>query len=277
MASSTTLPVYKDDDVATQRFTKPGAHCRITTAQATHLGTRNTQQDSVFVSDTAHFFPDEPAKIFGVICDGMGGLSDGAEAGRMVIDSIVPALAEISGEDNIRQFFREEIINADKDVADAFGEGVAGTTIVVALLFGRCFHWCSVGDSRIYLIRDKEISQISRDHNYALQLAQDVADGKIAEEEAKQHPEREALISYVGSGNVSLIDASREPIILHGGDIILLCSDGLTKSLSDEEIKAVVLDNYGDLGETARLLPLVAFDTGGAKDNTSIVLIQYFE
>jgi protein phosphatase len=265
------------DDVVTLRAERIESYCEVVTAADSHVGTRDYQQDSLYVSDTACFAQGAEAKTLGIVCDGMGGLKSGSEVSQRVLGYMVQALDDIGTIDDLAKYIRNHIRDLDAEIADEYGAGKAGTTMVLALLLGSQLYWASVGDSRIYLLRGGEIAQVTRDHNLRLLLEREVAEGRMPAGEVEEHEQKEALISYIGSGEVELIDIGRNPIKLLSGDIVLLCSDGLTKSLSDDEINAVIAEHYGDIRETSRLLPLIAFDTGGSKDNTSVVLIQYFE
>jgi protein phosphatase len=266
-----------DDDATTIRYNRKESYVEIITAQATHVGTRAYQQDALTVTETTCFSPGETPKVYGIVCDGMGGLAEGGAVSTKTVELLAQKLDELTDFDDIPAFFRRQIFELDGLIAKQFGAGTAGTTLAVALIIGNRLYWSSVGDSRIYLFRKGEIVQVTHDHNLRLRLMQAVEEGRITSEEAEDHPQKDALISFIGSGSMDLIDANRDSFDLSSGDIVLVCSDGLTKSLSDEQINNVILNNYGDIKETARLLPLIAFDTGGAKDNTSVVLIQYFE
>jgi protein phosphatase len=202
----------------------------------------------------------------------------GGDASRLVVESLASNLPAIESCENINAFFEDAIHNLDAEITGRYGRGTSGTTLSAAVVEGNRLYWASVGDSRVYILRRDEIVQVTRDHNYMLRLKDEVSKGIITDEEANANPKKEALISYIGAGNIELIDSNKDPFILENGDIVLMCSDGLTKSLSDEDIARIISEHYGDIRETARLLPLFAFDAGsGSKDNTSVILIQYLE
>jgi protein phosphatase len=206
----------------------------------------------------------------------MGGMVDGERASCIAVEDLSQHLDALVNYQDLPGFLENALRKIDRMIYQECGEG-SGTTIVTAVILGNHLYWAAAGDSRIYILRNQQITQVTRDHNYSLLLEKDVEAGKITQEEALIHPQREALISYLGSGDVPLIDTNRTPIALEHGDMVLLCSDGLYKSLSDEEIRAIVWHFYGDIKEGAKRLPLIAFETGsGAKDNTSVVLMQYF-
>jgi protein phosphatase len=267
------------DDMMFERITeKADSFVVILTASGMHIGTREQQQDAVFVSNTVCFKRGENPRVLGVLCDGMGGMEMGGDASRLVVDSLASNLPAIESCENINAFFEDAIHNLDAEITSRYGRGTSGTTLSAAVVEGNRLYWASVGDSRVYILRRNEIVQVTRDHNYMLKLKDEVSKGIITDEEANANPKKEALIIYIGAGNVELIDSNKDPFILENGDIVLMCSDGLTKSLSDEDIARIISEHYGDIRETARLLPLFAFDAGsGSKDNTSVILIQYLE
>ena len=254
------------------------APVRYYTASETHQGTRDYQQDALYVMGTVNERSGETATVFGVLCDGMGGMQSGGEASSLVVDEIRRELEALPDGANIAAFFREKIRRLDSMMSERFGDGAAGTTMVSVVAIEDKLYWCSIGDSRVYLIRGGEILQVTRDHNYYMELLEDVLKGRITQEEADNHPKKEALISFIGSGSADLIDANTEPFTLINGDIILLCSDGLTKSLADEEVRKLVQKSSYDLKEAARILINTAIDIDmNPKDNTSVILIQYIK
>ncbi|MDL2217619.1 protein phosphatase 2C domain-containing protein [Christensenellaceae bacterium OttesenSCG-928-M15] len=244
----------------------------IKTAMSTHIGTREYQQDALYVSDG------ERELVYGVLCDGMGGMEDGEKASAEVVEYLVNRLEVLDNEVDIPVFFEQTIREANEKLLSLYGDRPQGpgTTLVTVVIKNGELYWASVGDSRIYIIRDSEIARMTRDHNYALQLEEQVRNGKITAEQARLDPMREALISYIGAPVLDIIDVSRAPFLLQKGDVILLCSDGLYKSLSDERILELLLGHEDDAGEKARTLPLAAFDEStGGQDNTSVIVIQY--
>ena len=245
------------------------------------LGTRDYQQDSLFSNVEKNI-------AVGVVCDGMGGLKGGELASQKATltfaEDFYSRLAEGKiMESNIISFLKAEAEKMDAAVAnlkDSSGDYLdAGTTAVAAVVFDNRMYWMSVGDSRIYLIRNGRIVRITRDHNVKLLIDEQIKRGEITKEEyAERAKQAEALISYLGIGNVELIDTNENglPVILEENDIIVLCSDGLYKRLSDEAIADIVWCEEPDMVRAAnRLTEVVQQYTRKSQDNTSIVLMQY--
>ncbi len=249
------------------------------------LGTRSSQQDSFYVSGCNEISLMKKAYTAVAVCDGMGGLSSGEIASRMAVDCIKSIFEEtFSGEVKsgvtIPEVLKKIAIKANETVynygVETAGGDMCGTTMVLALLENNYLYWLSIGDSRIYIIRDGQIVQLTNDHNYTYILNQKVKEGVMTEEEALREANREALISYVGMSDLDLIDLSSNPLKLERGDVVLLCSDGLTKVMSDAEIAFYVTENGDNAEELAKSLPVYSFDrNSGSQDNTTVAVIKY--
>lgn len=246
---------------------------RITLGVSSIMGTRKSQQDSVSTLN-AHDM------TLAVVCDGMGGMEGGELASQLAIrilsqDFVANTQGDIPG------FYQQAAEHMDEAVYGLVretGEPMqAGTTVVSTIIQGRQLYWLSVGDSRIYILRDGEFIQVNRDHNYRMRLDEQLEQGFITDEEyLEKMGQGEALISYIGMGNVSLMDINPMPFLLEDGDVILLCSDGLYKRLLDEEIQEIIEQALPDVDEAATDLTRIVMEkTIGSQDNTSVILIQY--
>ena len=151
--------------------------------------------------------------------------------------------------------------------------------MVTVVADGGKLYWLSIGDSRIYIIRGEEMSQVNREHNYRLTLQESLRSGRITQEQYEAEEKRgraDALISYLGISQLNLMDINRAPLEMMDGDMVLLCSDGLFKSLNDSQIKALVKDNDIDMDIAAdRLCQMALSKRRGGQDNTSVLLLQY--
>ena len=133
----------------------------------------------------------------------------------------------------------------------------------------------NIGDSRIYLVRDGKMLQLTHDQNYLTRLMEKVRSGEITEQEALSHPKREALISYCGIRELSLVEINLQPLQLKSGDVIVLCSDGLYRLLSRQEMIDVLQETAEDMNLAAFKLTAAATDKNfRGQDNTSVILIK---
>lgn len=117
----------------------------------------------------------------------------------------------------------------------------AGTTLLSVVIHEDSLNWISVGDSRLYIFRGNDLVQVTNDHNYFYRLNQQKQAGMITAEEyhSKAH-EGEALISFIGMGGLTLMDVTDDPVQLLSGDVILLCTDGFYRTITDEEINIIL-------------------------------------
>jgi serine/threonine protein phosphatase PrpC len=213
---------------------------RITLGNAQHIGSRKEQQDDFGFSDIDNVTFVTHGGVLAVITDGMGGLAHGREASLIAKQAMLREYEAKSEKKPIPQALIRALSVANAkvvEIARQVGlEGQIGTTLTAAVIKDDELYWVSVGDSRIYLYRRGQMTQLTTDHDYARELAQEVAVGRISQEEAAAHPQRQALTSYLGLSFLYEIDRNEEPVILEAGDRILLCSDGLYKTISEEEI-----------------------------------------
>ena len=234
------------------------------------IGGRSSQQDSLFVGEKGQ-------EILAVVCDGMGGMNGGERASELAVQMLAEAFftQEIP---SVPAFYRDIVYKADDGVyllQDGGKPMGAGTTIVSVIIRDNGLYWLSVGDSKIYIYRKGKMICPVVEHNYRMILNRMLAEGKIDRTAYNNElPKAEALVSYLGMGGLKYMEINQNPFLLEVGDQILLCSDGLYKSLDEEEILDI-LDHRMNLDVKAKMLIDKALANGGAKqDNTSIVLIQ---
>ena len=205
---------------------------------AHHIGARDSQQDSFCISDVQNESLMQSKGLLGVVADGMGGLADGAEISAIVTRTMLNHFNDTPASSKPEQELLDMVYTANDNVLDFISKQKesGGSTVVAVNIIGDKLYWISVGDSHIYLVRNGTLMQLNRDHTYAQELDEKAADGEITWEEAMNHPKRAALTSYLGTKTPELIDRNQKPIQLINGDRILLMSDGVFGTLSDEDI-----------------------------------------
>lgn len=249
---------------------------QIDLAVSSILGTREYQQDSLYaqrLNDGA----------IGIVCDGMGGLTGGEIASKTALKTMLSFFS--SQKDMavaIPEFMHRSAVEMDKAVhrlTDEKGKLLdAGTTAVAAIVQDGKLYWMSVGDSKLYLVRDNCLMTINREHNYKLQLDMQLENREISREYYDREIKRgEALISYIGMGNVQLVDVNQQAIPLKNGDKILICSDGLYKCLPETIILDVIKQNGNQVEQAVSvLMDSVKRSKKRHKDNTSVILMAYY-
>ncbi len=214
----------------------------ILAGNAQHRGDRAQQQDSFGFSN-----PDDPelrnrCGSLAVIADGMGGHALGRETSQIAVKTLVDGYPRKAPDEPVFTALRRltgEANTAIRDLAAQEGQlDNAGTTLAAAVIHQQHLHWLSVGDSRIYLCHAGQVTQLSVDHTYARDLDCEVAAGLIDAADAAEHPEREALTSYLGIPELDRVDCGLHPALLQIGDRVLLCSDGLYRNLNEVELAA---------------------------------------
>jgi len=212
-----------------------------------------------------------------LLADGMGGHNAGEIASELAVTSIRDALQDVLAPNliasNVIDFndaIREAIIYANDEIIRMANERLEcagmGTTIVVTLFHGNRVINANVGDSRIYRLREKELTQISRDHS----LVQEMLDnGYISEEEAQMSASRNLITRALGIADQVEVDIVQDTV--ENGDLFLLCSDGLTDLVTDDEILQLLLLYKDDLKSGCKELIALANEKGG-KDNISVIL-----
>jgi protein phosphatase len=142
-----------------------------------------------------------------------------------------------------------------------------GTTIVAATIIDNTLYAANVGDSRLYILNGRNITQITKDHSLVEEM---VRMGEMGREDARTHPDKNVITRAVGVFEDISVDVFE--IGLQRGDLILMCSDGLTNMVEDEEIRRIVMGQR-DLVEMAESLVARANENGG-KDNITVVLVD---
>lgn len=230
-------------------------------ATATHRGmVRQNNEDTVF--------PDSSGGSAGptvlIVADGMGGHVAGEVASRLAVNAA--ASTEVDPIDRVaaaNRAIREEVAR------EPGLEGMGTTMTLVSLEPEGTARFGHVGDSRAYLLRDGELTQVTEDHTVAGELA---SLGQITTQEVDSHPQRHMLTRTLGL--TRFVDVDEFDLQLQAGDRLLLCSDGLTEMVDDERIARIISDGTPD-DVTWSLIE--ASNTAGGVDNITVVVVDVIE
>lgn len=222
---------------------------------------REINEDSIFMESSLY-----------IVADGMGGHLAGEVASKEAIICLKKYLLG-KEEENIPDLLKEAVKQANKQIyemsIDKEEYKGMGTTVTLAMLFDDELFFAHVGDSRLYRYSQEYFEQMTTDHSLVAQM---VETGQITEEEANTHPSKNIITKAVGTGII--IEPDIGSFKLKKGDIILLCSDGLTNMLTNEQIVDILNKYKDDLDKVVAELLEKANDAGG-NDNISIICLQY--
>jgi PPM family protein phosphatase len=229
-----------------------------------------------------------PEQRLFVVADGMGGHAAGEVASKVAVDSINEFVCLTSGDQEITwpfglddtisydgnrlktavRFANRKVLEATKEKSEY--EGMA-TTVAAVLVDGASANLGHVGDSRVYLFRSGELSQVTSDHSWVNEQLQN---GIITAEQARTHPLRNVVTRALGGKADLQVDMQTHAI--QSGDILLLCSDGLTTMVPDEHIARILSEAGTDIDKAAEALVEEANSRGG-EDNITVLLLHFEE
>ena len=206
-----------------------------------------TDKGAVRTQNQDGFYLDVPSEhlAVGVVCDGMGGAKAGNIASLIAVETFVDALQGMQPD----------------------GDGEAGTTMVAALVVEQTAYLLNIGDSRAYHINENGITRLTRDHSVVEDM---VARGDITPEEARTHPRKNLITRALGSEERIRADLYEKE--LQPGDFLLLCSDGLSNIVTDQELLYEAIHGGEPSDCCQRLLHITL--SRGAPDNVTAVLFQ---
>ena len=206
-----------------------------------------------------------------VVADGMGGAQAGEVASRMAIEAFEQGLpGDGSPEERLAMRVREANHQIYERAKADRGRAGMGTTLTAAYVDDAHVAIAHVGDSRAYLFRDGTLQRLTQDHSLVDEL---VRRGKLTEEQAAEHPQRSIITLALGPEPDVEVDTWTYPG--RSGDVILLCSDGLTSMIPEERVRAI-LDSHENLDAAAETLINEANEAGG-RDNITVVLFRLEE
>ncbi|HCO74107.1 MAG TPA: Stp1/IreP family PP2C-type Ser/Thr phosphatase [Clostridium sp.] len=229
----------------------------------TDVGNKRT-----FNEDSVGYYEEEDFGIF-VIADGMGGHNAGEVASRIAIDTIIEYVINHKKDRSEEEILNEAILSANRKIyrESLLNESCngMGTTLVGAFVRENNLTMVNIGDSRGYILKDGQLVKVTKDHS----LVQELLDnGTITNEEAKNHPNKNVITRALGTNPV--VTADYYSLDIRGVSKILLCSDGLTNEVSEEDIFRVLQGYNGN-----QCMELINMSKkNGGRDNISIIIFK---
>ena len=197
---------------------------------AQHIGNRKDQQDAFGFTDLEDTSAVKHIGCLAIVADGMGGLNFGDLASRLAVHVFLREYMKKNMEETPKDALMRSLLAANRAVyemaCEKNMENETGTTLVAAVVNDNALYWISVGDSRLYLFRNGQMTLLTRDHYYFKVLSRKVRKGFITLEEAENHPDRLTLSSYLGLENLPEIDHNLRPFPLEPGDRLVLYTGG---------------------------------------------------
>ena len=205
------------------------------------------------------------------VADGMGGHEAGDIASQMIVETLQQIVPPNDWEEflnSVREGLKDVNRRLREESVQRYHNRTIGSTVVVLLLHGAHCACLWVGDSRIYRLQNGQLQQLTRDHSHVQEL---VDQGLIASEDAHRHPLANVITRAVGSAEELVIDEAVYP--LQSGDMFLLCSDGLNKTVSDEEIARLLVHSNHNCQEAVKAFIHLAL-MRDASDNVTTVVVN---
>jgi protein phosphatase len=215
---------------------------------------------------------------FFAVADGMGGHAAGEVAARLAVETMLDAVRRRAAAGSARDplvassSLREAIDEANRRICESITtheeQRGMGTTIAAVLAAGDRAVVAHVGDSRVYLLREGRLLRLTSDHSW---VNEQVKLGLLSDDAAQRHPMRNIVTRALGSRSDVDVEIALESI--RGGDVILLCSDGLNTMLSDDEIRDLLGAHHDDPEAAARTL-VAAANARGGDDNVTVIVVR---
>ncbi|MGD6803628.1 Stp1/IreP family PP2C-type Ser/Thr phosphatase [Rossellomorea vietnamensis] len=225
--------------------------------------------------DSVGVFSNKDGDCLAVVADGMGGHRAGDVASSLTInkfEELWKSQEKFTTADQAESWLRKNISEINREVYEHSQSNIEcegmGTTVVAAICTENFATVVNIGDSRGYILNESGFSQLTEDHSLVNEL---VRSGQISKEDAEHHPRKNVLLRALGTEEK--VEMDTRTIIFEEDDILLLCSDGLSNKVSQEEMKEI-LSGGVDLDEIGKQFISLANENGG-EDNITLAIVKY--
>lgn len=203
-------------------------------------GTRERQEDSFAVLNAMDVNEIIKNGLFAVLADGMGGLQDGKEASEAAVAEFIKLFRKLDRQGDIPEQLLKGVFEINHKIFRQF-HGLAGTTAVAVMIYNSSLSWVSVGDSAVYLRRDGGIFQLNQEHTYRSRLyLSEIQNDTVDRNRVETDEDAARLSEFLGIDSLEEVDYNRRELRLKAGDTLLLCSDGISGTLSPREMTAIL-------------------------------------
>lgn len=254
----------------TNKQNKKRIHTTLSTGYAQAIGDRDNQQDNYCICEGEK-------GLLTIVADGMGGLENGAEVSGLITSVCREYYDQMEDAEYPEIELMQMVLNVNTKVCEyieSIGGQMSGSTLVAAFIKAGELFFATVGDSRIYLARGGKLLQLNREHIYGVELDEEVMRGRISLKDALMHRERKSLTSYIGMKVLTHIDRNITAIQLCKGDKLILASDGVFGTISDEEMERALTSSTSKKA-SEMLIELVKEKQKPRQDNATAVVVYY--
>lgn len=208
------------------------------TASVQGIGSREDQEDAFLFVNDRDVVRTQQEGLFAVVADGMGGMASGQEASAIAIASLSNSFSSFDRGEALAPQLRQALCEASGKVFQRLG-GLGGSTAIVCLVFREQLWFACVGDSPLYLLRDQQLNRLNQEHTVCTQRYEEaLLSGSTDPSPGRNDPQAHAVTSFLGQEELEQVDSVLLPFPLQHGDVLLLCSDGVSGTLSEETLLA---------------------------------------
>lgn len=254
-----------------------GTSMMIDTGNAQHQGARPYQEDSFGCSNIIDSAVLSERGMLAILSDGMGGLSNGKAVADRTVQASISMFDTINPRGNISEQLQKIAYSINDSVcrqyADGNGVSRAGATMVLAYIFKNRIYWVTVGDSRLYLLRNGNMMQMNEDHDYKNQLFREYLDGSGSLRAIEADPQKDNLVCFIGKSNLPYVDASVKGYRIKPNDIFVLCSDGIYNAITEDTMKDILI-HYGAQAASDKIVSAVMGRRLPGQDNMTVMVIK---
>lgn len=216
----------------------PPAFLEYQTCALQGIGSRESQEDAFFLLNDRDVLKIREEGLFAAVADGMGGMADGRAASSAAVSSLAESFSVMDWREDPAAQLEGAFRLAGERIYRLL-EGRGGSTGVACMIYQERLWFASVGDSCLYLLRDHQLGRLNRPHNMRhLLYLRELQAGRADPVPGREHPESDALTSFLGMEDMEQVDLLRRPLSLEQGDVLLLCSDGVSGTLPEEVLVA---------------------------------------
>lgn len=242
----------------------------VKTASVHEQGAREDQQDSFGISD----YLEQGKGMLAVVADGMGGLTNGKAVSSLAVNTCFDVFYSLPNYISHADMLLQMAVQTNSAVNQMLrASGRSGSTLVAATIGNGLLHYLAIGDSHIYLYRGGALLQLNKEHIYREELSLEAVNGRMSIHQVNNDPQAKSLTSYLGIGRIPYLDRNYEGIKLVSGDKIILASDGVFGTLSQEQMEMALQLPATEAAE--KLRELVSAANRPYQDNYTAVVLEY--